>query len=462
MLRFVLFWILLGLLIPSVASAAPVPAADRTVVLLSLDGFPAWLWANPELPVPTLRKLAREGASADAMTVSNPSITWINHTTLVTGVTPARHGVLFNGLLTRPGPGEVPVVEPWMDKALMVRVPTLYDLAFQAGLRTAQVDWVAILNSGTIHHEFPEVPKPNGAIEQELIAAGLLTPEDIAGFNRKRTPVWRDQAWTQAACHILATRKPNLLLFHLLNLDSTNHTYGPGTAASHTAYAYADRLVGDLLAAIKNAGLADRTTLVITTDHGFKTVTKHVFPNVALRRAGLVSVTDQRVSHCDAYCMVQGGLAFAYVNDPARKNELLPVLRAACEKIEGVAQVLDGSRGPELGMPTPDTHPSMGDLILYAKPGYAFQASPIGDTEVAEARTYLGTHGYPATDPELDGILIAHGYGIVPGAHLPRASNLDVAPTLARLLNVTLPETEGRVLTEFLVPTLLPSSPLPR
>jgi predicted AlkP superfamily pyrophosphatase or phosphodiesterase len=462
MIRLAFLWILLGLLIPSAASAAPVPATERTVVLLSLDGFPAWLWNDPQLPVPTLRRLAREGACADAMTVSNPSITWINHTTLVTGVTPARHGVLFNGLLTRPGAGQPPIVEPWMDKALMVRVPTLYDLAFHAGLKTAQVDWVAILNSGTIHHEFPEVPKPNGAIEQELIASGFLTPDDIAGFNRKRTPAWRDQAWTQAACHILTTRKPNLLLFHLLNLDSTNHTYGPGTPASHTAYAYADRLVSDLLSAIDQAGLRDRTTLLITTDHGFKTVTKHVFPNVALRRAGLVSVANQQVDHCDAYCMVQGGLAFAYVTDPARKTELLPAIRAACEKIEGVAQVLDGSRGPELGMPTPDAHPSMGDLILYAKPGFAFQASPLGDTEVAEARTYLGAHGYPSTDPELDGILIAHGYGVVPGAHLQRVSNLDVAPTLARLLGVTLPETEGRLLTEFLVPSLLPSSTLRR
>ena len=437
-------------------SAEPIPAPDRSVILLSLDGFPAWIWKDPQLPVPNLRRLAREGASADAMTVSNPSITWINHTTLVTGVSPARHGVLFNGLLTRPEPRQPPVVEPWMDKALMVRVPTLYDLAFKAGLRTAQVDWVAILNSGTIHAEFAEIPKPNHPVETELIAAGLLTPAEITGFN-KSPPVWRDQAWTQAACHILTTRKPNLLLFHLLNLDFTNHTYGPGTPASLTAYAYADRLVGDLLDAVERAGLRDRTTLVITTDHGFKRVSKLIYPNVSLRKAGLVSVDSQRVTGCDAWCMPQGGLAFAYVTDPARKAQLLPKLRAACEKIDGVDRVLDGSAGPGLGMPTPGANPGMGDLILYAKAGYAFQAPATGESEVAESRSYLGTHGYPASDPELDGILIAWGYGIAPGARLARAANLDVAPTLAALLGVTLPGVEGRVLTEFLVPAHLPA-----
>src|SRR5213595_1744143 len=83
---------------------ASVPAKDRIVVLISVDGFPAWIWKDPNLVIPNLRKLAAEGAVAERMTVSNPSITWINHTTLVTGVNPQKHGVLFNGLLVRGGP----------------------------------------------------------------------------------------------------------------------------------------------------------------------------------------------------------------------------------------------------------------------------------------------------------------------------------------------------------------------
>ena len=69
-----------------------------------------------------------------------------------------------------------------------------------------------------------------------------------------------------------------------------------------------------------------------------------------------------------------------------------------------------------------------------------------------EARDYLGTHGYPASDSELDGFLVAAGRGIRAGAHLPRIRNLDVAPTLAALLGVPLPDVEGRVLVEFLGP----------
>ena len=84
----------------------------------------------------------------------NPTVTWPNHTTLITGVTPAKHGVLFNGLLKR-DPGVPPRVEPWLHRDEMVRVKTLYDIAHARGLTTAQVDWVAIQDAPTVTWAFP-------------------------------------------------------------------------------------------------------------------------------------------------------------------------------------------------------------------------------------------------------------------------------------------------------------------
>ncbi len=471
----------------AVAADAPrdLPAKDRIVVLISIDGFPAWIWKDPTLVVPNLRKLAAEGAQAEAMTVSNPSITWINHTTLVTGVNPQRHGVLFNGLLTRGESGQPPILEQWRDKADLVHVPTLYDLAFQSGLKTAQVDWVAILNSGTIHHEFLEVPKPGGTTEQELVKAGVVSADDIRTFTKGKTIVWRDAIWAQAATHIIEQHQPNLLLLHFLTTDATNHQFGPGSLPSITAYAYVDRLVGDVLDSLTRAGLRDRATIVVATDHGFKKVTKAIYPNVALRDAGLIRLrpgetpvttppvstavatsaketpagttketpavnADAKVADCDAYVMSQGGLAFVYVTTPAKRAELLPKLKALFANVEGVDQVIDGAEGHRLGMPTPDENRGMGDLILYAKAGYAFKPGHSAATVVEESKNYLGTHGYIASDPELDGIFIASGYGIRKGVKLPRVANLDVAPTLATFLGVKLPNPDGRVLTEIL------------
>ena len=97
--------------------AAPAPAVkDRHVILISLDGFPAIALDNPRTPVPTLHRLVREGARAAAVIPVNPVVTWPNHTTYVTGVTPAKHQVMFNGLLMRDAAG-VPKIEPWRPSA---------------------------------------------------------------------------------------------------------------------------------------------------------------------------------------------------------------------------------------------------------------------------------------------------------------------------------------------------------
>jgi len=120
-----------------VANAVPIYVQAKThapnhrlVVVISLDGFPAYALDDPRLPIPTLRKLMREGAAATSMQPINPTVTWPNHTAIVTGVNASEHHVLFNGLLIRPGDGTQPSIEPWRDKDLMVHSPTVYDIAF--------------------------------------------------------------------------------------------------------------------------------------------------------------------------------------------------------------------------------------------------------------------------------------------------------------------------------------------
>ncbi|MDB6004606.1 MAG: Type phosphodiesterase / nucleotide pyrophosphatase [Prosthecobacter sp.] len=102
-------------------------------------------------------------------------------------------------------------------------------------------------------------------------------------------------------------------------------------------------------------------------------------------------------------------------------------------------------------MPTPEENQGMGDLVLYPKPGYAFKNDPAGDTTVTPSINYAGTHGYFNGDPELDGIFIASGRGIKKGIVLERMANLYVAPTIAKLLSLKLPNADGRVLEEILI-----------
>ena len=80
------------------AAAQERGANSRHVALISLDGFAAYALADATLPVPHLRALAAQGARVDALVPVNPTVTWPNHTAMVTGVRPERHGLLVQRL----------------------------------------------------------------------------------------------------------------------------------------------------------------------------------------------------------------------------------------------------------------------------------------------------------------------------------------------------------------------------
>jgi predicted AlkP superfamily pyrophosphatase or phosphodiesterase len=427
--------------------AASTPPSDRTVVLVSLDGFPAYMLEDPRLPAPTLRRLMREGAWAKGMTIVNPTVTWPNHATLATGVAPAKHGVLYNGLLTAE-PGKPARVEQ-KNRAALVRVPTVYDAAHAAGLRTAAVDWVPPQTGGTLTWAFEENPDPKGEIELEMIAAGLITAEELADF-KKGNPPWRDLMWTRAASHLLKVHRPNLLLFHLLNLDATHHKYGPKTPAALTGIALADARVADLLAAIEEAGLKDRATVIVVSDHGFKGTKKSIRPNAALAKAGLAKVEGGKVVSCSASVVPEGGTAMVYLRG-TDAAEVGPRVRETLRALEGVDQIWEPSRYAELGMPDPKTNPQMADFVLTAKPGYGFAGAAEGEpvVDVTEGIP-IGLHGYPADDPDMNAIFIAWGRGIRKGARIETLRNVDVAPTIAALLDLKLQGVDGKAVSAVL------------
>lgn len=432
----------------SLVPAQQASDAANHVVIVSLDGFAGWALDDPHLPVPTLRRLAARGAVAKGMRPVNPTVTWPNHTSMVTGVAPSKHGVLFNGMLIRL-PWAQPRVEPWRDKKEMVRARTLYDAAHERGLTTAQVDWVAIHNAPTITWAFPERPDPKGQIARELVKAGVISEEDLAAF-ATRNIVYRDHIWTAAAAHILREHRPNLLLFHLLNLDSTQHRHGPGTPAAMTTMALQDSLVGKIVETLEETGLMPRTTLFVVSDHGFKLVKRQIRPNAVLAKAGLLTAQDGKVTKAEAYTVPEGGTALVYLTVPDPSGATLKRVREALDGLEGIDRVIEPAEYASLGLPLPSDNDQMGALFLTAKEGYAFTGAADEPAVVDAPAGSLGAHGYLSTDPDLRALFIAAGRGITPGVTLDTVNTVDIAPTAARLLGVELKDVQGRVLTEIL------------
>lgn len=451
---------LFGLTFCSLApSSQAQPAKDRLVILISVDGLASYYMDDPKAHMPTIRKLAREGAVAGRMKCSFPTVTWANHTTLVTGVEPGRHGVIGNSYFERETGKTIPFIpDPLFDKDQIVKVPTIYDLAYQAGLKTAGVIWPASRNAKTLNWQVPDV------FEQDLFEK-YSTPSLLAELRAKGIPYEKQMAWCKAgdagkpmrdwmyaliSRHIVITHRPNLLLLHLVTVDAFEHSTGRQTAEAYWAVNDSDNRVRDVVDAVETAGLNEKTTFIITSDHGFITYTNQINPNVLLRKEGLLTVAGSTVKPQKAYCLSQGGGAFLYVLDKPNRSEIIARLLPKLAALEGVEAVIEAKNFGKVGHVHPDMDPRTPDIMLSAKDGYSFGGTATGDLEVTPVTPPKGSHGYLPTHPLMYGAFVASGAGIKTGAMISEMSNLDVAPTIAALLGMEMKNADGRLLKEIL------------
>ncbi len=434
-------------------------ASDRHVFVICIDGFAAYLLDDPKAPVPTLRKLAKQGALAEGgMTVSNPSITWPNHTTLVSGVRPEKHGVLANGVLVRGAPGVPVYVDPKKDRKDLVRVLTLFEIAHASGLATAEVNWPCTRGSDSIDDSFPDVPEQvthmTPRLRDELIELGVLADATDRSFTAN-SAAGKDLIWTETACHIIRTRKPNFMVLHLLNCDSTHHAEGAQSPPGYTANAYADMCLARVLATIDEAGIRENSTVFVVSDHGFTLTPKAIRPNVLLRQQGLLSsVPVGKIVDAKVHVVPEGGIGLVYCTDPGISNADANRITQIFAGQEGVASVLEPRQFAEYGLPHPREYSQAPDFVLVAKDGYGVSGSADGEMFVApgaEAKVPVGSHGFISTEIKMNAVCIIAGAGIQSGARLKNVGNIDIAPTIAGLLGLKAIATDGRVLTEALL-----------
>jgi predicted AlkP superfamily pyrophosphatase or phosphodiesterase len=439
-------------------TAPPAPPNDRLVVLISIDGLPADYLSDPRVHLPTLRRLAQGGAAAQGMRCVFPTVTWPNHTTLVTGVPPAKHGVLANRYFDRESQTVVPLVaDPVFDKDQIVKVPTIYDLAHQAGLATAGIVWPATRNAKTLDWTVPDCGTQElwdkfgtAAWMEELRKEGIWVDMQEP-WHKAGAGVQRDWMYAKAAAQVIRAHRPNLVLLHLIELDHVQHTKGPRTPDAYWASSYEDDRVREVLEAVEASGRRDRATVFVVSDHGFLPYSKSILPNVLLRKAGFLSAEADKITARRAYAVTLGGAAFVYLLDPDHRPESLGKLRTMFQGLEGVKAVLEPRDCARWGIATADQDPRMGDLILSAQDGYSFSDKVVGEEPVADVPA-AGSHGYLPDDPRLLATFIAWGAQIRPGTRLGLMDNTDVAPTVASLLGLRMANVDGRVRDEILLP----------
>lgn len=195
----------------------------KHVVIISIDGGKPSVMRESHMP--NLMKMVEEGAHTwNAQTVM-PSVTLVSHTSMLTGVPPSKHKVLWND---------------WQPKRGVIKVPTVFGQAKKAGLSTA-------VFAGKAKFKHLNIP---GAVDRF----------EIPGYSSEKVAA--------AACKHIMAHRPNLTFIHFADPDGAGHQDGWGSDTQKKAFAEVDSALGIIRSAIEKAGIATSTAVIISADHG--------------------------------------------------------------------------------------------------------------------------------------------------------------------------------------------------
>jgi predicted AlkP superfamily pyrophosphatase or phosphodiesterase len=415
------------------------------VVLVSIDGLRPEFYRG-DYETPTLKEMARDGASADAVESVYPSVTYAAHATIVTGVRPWKHGIYGNTTWTERGS-----TRDWHWYARDLKARTLWQAARDKGLKVAITYWPVSVGAAAdwVLGEIWD-PDKTGTAERLQAAAtpGLLVELSLA-LGVPREKIAEDKAAidtfvSRAAAYIFRRYKPDLQFVHLINVDEAQHQNGRDAPEVRDAVRRQDENLARIRKGIEDSGLKDKTLLVVVGDHGFTDVSRNINPNALLRDQGYIDLEEEKVKSWRALARSSGGSAAIYVKDPARVEEVAEAFRkASTQRGEALYRVVGRPELDTLGF-NPEAA-----LALEPEQGWAFSGA-LAPGLVHGLPTVKGNHGQLPSRPELQTGFVAWGAGVRPGAVLKKARLIDVAPTIAKVLGLEMKDVEGAALDSIL------------
>jgi predicted AlkP superfamily pyrophosphatase or phosphodiesterase len=335
-----------------------------------------------------------------------PAVTCTAQATLLTGRTPEAHGVVGNGWLYR-DTGEVHF---WQQSNRLIESEPVYATARRRAAERGRAFKCAKLfwwfNQGAAV-DLSVTPKPHYGIDGNKVFDITGTPDGLTDrLTRDLGPFpfhtfWGPMAglpctqWIAAAAAcVLLDDRPDLTFVYLPHLDYDPQRLGPGGCDMAKLVRELDDACGPLLEAAQAVG----ARVWVVSEYGHCDVTRPVYPNRALRQAGLLAVRagpfgeqlDTFTSRAFAVCDHQ--LAHVYVNDPAD----MPRVRGALAGLPGVARVLASDERHDIDL----RHRRSGDLILLSEPD-AWLAYPfwLDDTLAPDYARTVAIHHKPGYDP---------------------------------------------------------------
>jgi predicted AlkP superfamily pyrophosphatase or phosphodiesterase len=423
----------------------PAGALAEPLLLISIDGLqPADVLEADKrgIAVPNLKRFLKDGSYASSVKGVLPTVTYPSHATLLTGVSPAKHGIIGN---TTFDPMQINQTG-WFWYASDFKVPTLWDAAAKAGMTTANVHWPVSVNAKSIQWNIPQIWRTGHSDDGKLMKA-LSTPGLVESLEAKLgeyapgidEDIKGDENRGRFAVALIEREKPEFATVYLTALDHEQHTEGPNTPQAHAVLKRIDAVIGKLIAA-QWAAHPD-AVIAVVSDHGFSAVDTELNLYRAFIDAGLIALDDKgKIKSWEASPWNSGGssaIMLARPDDAILRNKVAELLA----KLKSDPKNRIASIAEPAAIKTMGGNPLASFYVNFEPNAYSggFKGK---DAALVGPSGSKGTHGYFADSPLMRSSFMMMGKGIAKGRNLGEIDMRSIAPTLAKILRVPLPDAE--------------------
>jgi arylsulfatase A-like enzyme len=408
--------------------------------------------------MPRLADLGRRGVVFTAHHSVFPTVTRVNASSMSTGTYPESHGLMGNTVYsekTFPARGlntaqadELQQME--RAEGQLLTAATLGAILRQAGRTFAVFSAGSSGSAMLLNHPVyggavinPEFIDPPSLEAQVLAAVGIGPKESEPNIARN---VWAVNAYLSLG---LGSLKPDVAAIWFGDPDATAHRTGIGSEMTVVALKAVDAEIGRIEDTLRARGLLGTTNIIVASDHGFSTHTN------TLRLGPVVTGFSKPVPDGGRDIVVtEGAVNVRGPADPLRVAAVVAELQRRPEV--GAIFTRPATEGSMLGV-VPGTlsfnvarwnHPRAGEILVSGN--WSDEKNAAG---FAGKTTQAGTAGHGTSSPyDVHNTLIAVGPDFREHAtdDAP-TSNVDLAPTLLRLLGLPVPESmNGRAIEEAL------------
>lgn len=414
-------------------------AGKQKLYLISLDAFGAedLKYAST---LPNFSYLLERSAIVEKVETVYPSLTYVAHTSITTGMYPKQHGVINNTLLQpkRESPD-------WHWYAKDIRVPTIFDVAHEAGYVIASFLWPVTGRDPSIKYNVAEIFANRPWQNQVLVSLYSSSLKFVFDLNRKFGKMRRgilqpelDEFLTACAVDTIEHKNPDLMAIHLVDLDSTRHKYGVDSLEARSAIVRMDNHLGQIFKAMEQKGILEDTVIAVFGDHYQINVETVIRLNAVFKEKGWI--TENKYGKIIEWCALAkaaDGSCYIYTKQETDSAEVRKVLESFPDIIETIYNQEEAAR---LGADETCT------FLVEARRGFYFRDESSGpfseptvpqpDQQEPAKPLHRATHGFSPGKEHYATTLLLSGPGINSSVRLPKGKLVDHAPTFLYALGL--------------------------